>query len=302
MTELRPELAKDILAACQSGAGEIAESFSRTFSATLQLTPGEVAAIDPDAPPADFDGPGLLIGFRHGQGGAVAALPESCGMIPPWYAEPDATGQSKLTTLAQELGLLLFPESVQPEEFQAARVANLKDSLSRSQPTAQASSLTMTLSDLEEHRGTVYLIWPVAQPLVAFPGASTRAAKPEPERVAVSPPKPAPPVSSPGAGALNFPSSVLPSYSRSLLRISVPVTVTLAAKKQAVGRIVELGPGSIIQFDKSCEELLELEVGGHKVGEGEAVKVGDKFGLRLASLTLPEDRFLPVGKPPANKR
>ena len=299
MTELRPELGKDILAACQSGAGEIAESFSRTFSATLQVTPGEVAAVDQDALPPEFDGPGLLIGFRQGQGGAVAALAESCGLIPAWYAEPDATGQSKLTTLAQELGLLLFPESAQPEEFQAARVESLKQALSRSQPTAQASALTMTLTDLEEHRGTVYLIWPVALPLVDFVGASTLAKKPAAEKIAVSPPKPA---SSVGARPLNFPSSVLPSYSRSLLRISVPVTVTLAAKKQAVGRIVELGPGSIIQFDKSCEELLELEVGGHKVGEGEAVKVGDKFGLRLASLTLPEDRFVPVGKPPANKR
>ena len=89
--------------------------------------------------------------------------------------------------------------------------------------------------------------------------------------------------------------SVLPNYSRSLLRIKVPVTVKLAAKKQPVGKIVELVPGSIIQFSKSCDEMLELEVSGRTVAHGECVKVGEKFGLRITSLVLPGERFKPVG-------
>ncbi|HEV3415267.1 MAG TPA: FliM/FliN family flagellar motor C-terminal domain-containing protein [Pirellulales bacterium] len=87
----------------------------------------------------------------------------------------------------------------------------------------------------------------------------------------------------------------LSSYTRSLLHIQVPVVVTLAAKKQPVGQIVELGPGSIIHFDKSCEDMLDLSVGGHRIAQGEAVKVGDKFGLRITSLILPEERFKAVG-------
>ena len=94
----------------------------------------------------------------------------------------------------------------------------------------------------------------------------------------------------------------LPPYTRSLLRIRVPVVVTLARKRQALGRIVELGPGSIIQFDKSCEELLELSVGDHPVASGEAVKVGDKFGLRILSITLPGERFQAVRPAPAGDR
>ncbi|HWB12913.1 MAG TPA: FliM/FliN family flagellar motor switch protein [Pirellulales bacterium] len=88
----------------------------------------------------------------------------------------------------------------------------------------------------------------------------------------------------------------LPSYGKSLLRIKVPVIVTLAAKKQPIGRIVELGPGSIIQFDKSCEEMLEMHVNDQIVAEGEAVKVGDKFGIRITSLVVPGERFTPVRK------
>lgn len=89
----------------------------------------------------------------------------------------------------------------------------------------------------------------------------------------------------------------LPGYAKSLLRIKVPVIVTLAAKKQPIGRIVELGPGSIIQFDKSCEEMLEMHVNDQIVAEGEAVKVGDKFGIRVTSLVVPGERFRSVRKP-----
>jgi flagellar motor switch/type III secretory pathway protein FliN len=74
----------------------------------------------------------------------------------------------------------------------------------------------------------------------------------------------------------------------------VPVVVTLAEKRQKLSRIIELGPGAIIQFDKSCEEMLELEVGTRHVALGEAVKVGDKFGLRITAMALPDERFNPV--------
>ena len=83
----------------------------------------------------------------------------------------------------------------------------------------------------------------------------------------------------------------LPAYSLSLLRIPVPVVVTLAQKRQILGRIVEIGPGSIVQFDKSCDEMLELHIGDRLVALGEAVKVGDKFGLRITSMVLPGERF-----------
>jgi len=86
----------------------------------------------------------------------------------------------------------------------------------------------------------------------------------------------------------------LPGYTRSLLRIKVPVVVTLAEKRQAFSRIVELGAGSMIQFNKSCEKTLDLSVGGHRIAAGEAVKVGDKFGLRITSIVLPDERFQPV--------
>ena len=83
----------------------------------------------------------------------------------------------------------------------------------------------------------------------------------------------------------------LPAYARSLLRIRVPVTVSLAETKLPLSRVTDLAPGSIIQFNKSCDGALKVEIGDQEIAEGEAVKVGDKFGLWITSMSLPEERF-----------
>jgi len=88
--------------------------------------------------------------------------------------------------------------------------------------------------------------------------------------------------------------SSLPAYSRSLLKIQVPVRVILASRKESLKDIVELAPGTIIKFDKACDELLHLHVGDQPVAEGEAVKVGDKFGFRVLAMLMPEEHFLKV--------
>lgn len=88
----------------------------------------------------------------------------------------------------------------------------------------------------------------------------------------------------------------LPQYARSLLKIKVPVAVTLATSREPISRIVELTPGTIIQFSKLCDELMTLEVGNHPVADGEAVKVGDKYGIRITRMTMPDEQFEAIGK------
>jgi flagellar motor switch protein FliN/FliY len=81
----------------------------------------------------------------------------------------------------------------------------------------------------------------------------------------------------------NNPLAALQTYARGLLRIKVPVTVTLAAQRIPIQEILELGPGSIVKFDKTCDQPLELAVGERVIATGEVVKVGDKFGLRVGA-------------------
>ncbi|KAA1261655.1 Flagellar motor switch protein FliN [Rubripirellula obstinata] len=74
------------------------------------------------------------------------------------------------------------------------------------------------------------------------------------------------------------------AYSKSVLSIETPVSVTLARKMVPLSRIVELVPGSMLTFDAHCDEPLLLEAGGKVIATGETVKIGDKFGLRVRDI------------------
>ena len=78
---------------------------------------------------------------------------------------------------------------------------------------------------------------------------------------------------------------------RSLLRAQVPVAVTLATKKEAVSRIVALAPGSILRFDKSCHEPLDLEVGNRRIAKGICVQSGHRLGLQITAIVGRDERF-----------
>ena len=86
----------------------------------------------------------------------------------------------------------------------------------------------------------------------------------------------------------------LPPYARSLLRIQVPVIVTLASTRQPTSRVLDLAPGTILHFAKPCDDPLAVSVGHCDVAVGETVKVGDKFGIRITSMLMPEEKFEPV--------
>lgn len=86
------------------------------------------------------------------------------------------------------------------------------------------------------------------------------------------------------------------AFCKSLLCVEVPVVVTLARTNMAVENVMKLVPGVMIQFDKSCDSPLTIEIGDQKIAEGEVVKVGDKFGLRVSCILSPEERFVPLHK------
>ena len=75
------------------------------------------------------------------------------------------------------------------------------------------------------------------------------------------------------------------------MRLNVPVIVKLAERKLLLSEVMRLGTGAIIEFSKSNDEPLELLINNKPIGLGEAVKVGDKFGLRIGSMILPGERF-----------
>jgi flagellar motor switch protein FliN/FliY len=283
---LTTDIAAEVLAACSAGAVEASAALSRALDGQLTLTPGAIESLD--ATP--IRGAGLIVLLKVGAEAAIVAIPETTGALPAWYATPDATGVSKLTTLAQELGMLLLPESCMPDDFAAFRVSDLSTAILRAQPASSTSALSLSLSGSAS--GTAWLVWPITQ------SANLSDPAPAPATAAATAPAAQKPAARPAlrVNAENLEEALpaLPSYTRSLLKIRVPIVVTLAKSQQPLSRIVELAPGSIIPFDKSCEDTLSLEVNNREVAIGEAVKVGDKFGLRIISMTLPPERFVPL--------
>ena len=87
-------------------------------------------------------------------------------------------------------------------------------------------------------------------------------------------------------------------YWKSLLKIETEVAVTLAQQKLPVDRILQFVPGVMIQFEKSCDQPLFLEIDGNVIAEGEVVKVGDKFGLRITEISNREERWVPLVQGP----
>jgi flagellar motor switch protein FliN/FliY len=69
-----------------------------------------------------------------------------------------------------------------------------------------------------------------------------------------------------------------------ILRIEVPVIVKLAERKLTVAEVMRLGTGAIIEFFKASDEPLELLVNNKPIGVGEAVKVGENFGLKISQI------------------
>jgi flagellar motor switch protein FliN len=277
MAELTPDIAGDVVAACRSAADELVAAFGRAFDGQLiGVTIGEPTTHDAAQLPEGFDGPGLAVVLRFGDAGALALLPESSGLVPAWYAAPDLTGGSKLKTLAQELGMMMVPDSFEVDEYHAVRVEHLGKALALAEVASAAAHVPLALK-CDEKQGQMSFIWPAAKPLALLPTVESPAAAPSPE-------------TEPAAA----PEEEIPDYMRSFLRIEVPLSVQLASQKQSVHDILALVPGSIIKFDKSCDEMLDLVVGDQPIAEGEVVKVGDKFGLRIRGMIMPQEKFIAV--------
>lgn len=74
-----------------------------------------------------------------------------------------------------------------------------------------------------------------------------------------------------------------------ILALTVPVTVKLADRPMSVESILELAIGTIVEFDVPFDSDLVLEVANHPIGTGQAVKIGENFGLRVSRIgTVPE--------------
>lgn len=74
-----------------------------------------------------------------------------------------------------------------------------------------------------------------------------------------------------------------------LLRdVEVELTLEIGRRRMKIADVIKLGPGQMVELDKQAGEPLELLVNGRLVGRGEAVVVGDRYGIRITEIMTPE--------------
>ncbi len=66
-----------------------------------------------------------------------------------------------------------------------------------------------------------------------------------------------------------------------LRHLPVQVSVRLAETRIPMSQLMNITPGMLIPFNKSCDDLLDLYVNNARYCRGEAVKIGEKFGLKI---------------------
>lgn len=282
MADLNAEYFARLVAGLPENLAEIAKSLSSCLDESIALDQNEIGEWTGELPIAGGDGPGLLVAFRLGNHGVIVAIPEMLP-LPAWYTSPGDSESARLQTLAMEWSMNLLPMDVDVDEFATIAVANLRQAIEDAQPAAAAQFVVFDASsETLPMEGQLCLIGPVAIPPVPSlkPAASlastsvSSAAKTAPAAAgstvrpatAARPPQPA-------AGRSHRASP--------LLGLPVQVVVMLAEKKIELGQLLSLCPGSLIQFDKSCDSLLDLYVNNQLYCRGEAIKIGENFGLKV---------------------
>lgn len=291
MAEFSVDLADELMAACRSGAKDLADALEAALGRACTVTPDAVAKYPSPSALQELNGAGLLVVILTDAGvGAAMTLADASGWVPDWCQRPDDDQQSTLHSLAEALAHHALPQDVAVRQTAAEHVSDLTAALRRASVADQALQIPMRIHS-GDTSATLRLVWPLEDAASVLSSAEdgrppVAAEASEDDRSATQQRRDA----SGDSSTLER----LPAYGRSLLQVSVPVVVELARKKQTVAEVLQLCPGSIIAFEKSCDEMLELSAGGCPVAQGEAVKVGDKFGLRINSMQLPRERFRSV--------
>jgi flagellar motor switch protein FliN len=306
---------KQVIAACETGLADASQAFQRILEEEVTFAAPAVAEFDVVEPPEECRGDGLMLALRVDSQWMLLVLQQASGLLPEWCASPDSSSRERLMLLAQELGSVLLPVTLSIDDTRAGYVHDLMTALHRAGFTAQTSRVTIQVTS-GDRTGILSLLWPATHADAALNAlVATTVDRPVTSGELDDGPLPAAGSSPDDAAAGGAPKkrliqyqeledglTQLPAYSRSLLKIKVPVMVTLAETKQPIENVLAIGPGSIIHFNKPCEDSLALEIDGQKVALGEAVKVGDKFGLWITSMILPEERFWVISNRPKVER
>jgi flagellar motor switch protein FliN/FliY len=76
-----------------------------------------------------------------------------------------------------------------------------------------------------------------------------------------------------------------------ILDIPVTLSMEIGQTRITINELLKLGKDSVIELQRMTDEPLDVLVNGTLVAHGEAVVVGDRFGIRLTDVISPQERL-----------
>lgn len=80
-----------------------------------------------------------------------------------------------------------------------------------------------------------------------------------------------------------------------LMDVPVYLTVEVGRRRMTIKELLALASGSVVTFDRSVTEPMDLMVNGTLVARGEVVSAEGQFGLRLVDVVSPKERLQQLG-------
>lgn len=76
-----------------------------------------------------------------------------------------------------------------------------------------------------------------------------------------------------------------------ILDIPVTLSMEIGQTRISIEELLKLGKDSVIELQRMADEPMDVLVNGTLVAHGEAVVVGDRFGIRLTDVISPQERL-----------
>jgi len=277
MAELTDELIDQVFEGCRSNIADLTQSLSTNLSGEFELTPGEEVKGAEEIVGKVSEQPGIVVTLTYDGFGILCLIPEDLP-IPDWYKTPNDSQASQLQTLPMEWSVGMVPMELEPLEEKSITCENLRAHLEASQPTQTARMLEVGVTVAGgDTSATIHLVMPVANPITEQ--AVDESA--ETADAAASDAAAAAPVAAPEPE----PEPLDPALAKRLHRVNkVPVSliVRIAERQLELEQLRGIAPGALLMFDKPYDSLLDVYVDNRLYCRGEAVKIGETFGVKIS--------------------
>ena len=80
-----------------------------------------------------------------------------------------------------------------------------------------------------------------------------------------------------------------------LFDVPLQISVEVGRARILLKDLLQMGEGYVVELEKLAREPLDLYVNSRLIARGEAVKVGEKFGIKLTEIVSQADRVEKLG-------